>query len=83
MRHRPWLRAAAEARSIDWSDWGAVHQTLYCRCGVRYRAHAKAEARRLIARRACPGCGRYDGIWRARDDPQEMGLEREERVSDD
>ena len=67
------MRGVDAARSIDWSDWGDVHQTVSCLCGADYRSHAKVtEGGHLVAQQACPGCGKHDDLWRARADPEQM-----------
>lgn len=54
---------------IDWSPFDKYPEdTCYCRCGVTYKSHVKALCRGsqfdLVARGACPSCGRTDQIRR-------------------
>ena len=66
------------AQGIDWSNFGKVDQTLDCRCGARFRSHAKLETvdgrMILVSKDACPGCGSHRNLWRAEGDPEQWGV---------
>ena len=61
-------RDLAAIAGIDWSRWGAVTQTVDCRCSKRFRSHYKAI--RLptggylgVSEQPCPGCGSHTDGW--------------------
>jgi hypothetical protein len=68
------------APTIDWTPSDQYPEnTCECACGAIYRSHTKAVmidgSFRLVARRACPGCGRTVGnVWMARSDPETMTI---------
>ena len=70
-----------EASSIDWSEFGEVHEWLTCSCGQRWRSHCKlllnAENPSMwgpISKDPCPECGSHVRIMRAESDPETMML---------
>ena len=65
--------------SVDWSKFGAIiHSTITCRCGVKYRSHAKlvlCDVGMLpVSMFPCPKCGKHTSIRAISDDPQVMML---------
>ena len=65
--------------AVDWDGFDyPPNQIVTCRCGFRWRTHAKfvASLRRVVARQPCPNhkCGKYDQIIRAESDPEEYVL---------
>lgn len=64
---------------IDWSGFDDLgHDTLTCKCGARFRGHAKVvkvgEHHQLYSRDPCPGCGENDQIRGIRTDPEPMSI---------
>lgn len=68
--------------AIDWSKFGPVSSTCYCRCDGAFRSHAKAvfvDGRAVcISQRVCPECGRNDNIYRVSHDPERVTLTRDD-----
>ena len=71
-------RGAEVAARIDWSQWGPIHQTVYCRCGASYRSHHKLHnfhgELKSVAQLPCPGCGSHLDSRRVESDRDDMRL---------
>jgi hypothetical protein len=56
---------------IDWSIFDKwPENTCYCRCEAVFRSHSKFHLDRIISRRACPNCGKYDELRRSSSEPE-------------
>jgi hypothetical protein len=68
------------APPVDWTAFDQYPEsTCECACGATYRSHTRAVmvngSFRIVARRACPGCGETVGNVRAaRSDPETMTI---------
>ena len=69
---------SAPNAGIDWSKFDAgAEDTCTCRCGARFRSHAKIvmlPVPMLLARKACPGCKRHDDLTRVASDPETVTI---------
>lgn len=54
--------------------WGDVAKE--CWCGAEYRSHAifDKDAKRMVARKPCPQCGKDDNFRKISSDPETMTL---------
>lgn len=68
------------ARAIDWRAFDAhPESTCFCRCEAVYRSHAKIvmePSPHVVARKACPACGRTDNLRRVSSDREVMTIRR-------
>ena len=57
-------------------DWSKIEQypkqTIECRCGAVFRAHARYSLIEgsVVTKEPCPGCGSFNTVRAARSDPE-------------
>ena len=72
------LKGSDLAASVDWSGFGPVCQTIYCRCDAVFRSHHKLviveSTMRGVSQEPCPGCGSHVDAKRSSSDPESYSL---------
>lgn len=60
----------------DWTDFGKVTQTIYCKCGAVFRSHAKIDMTilRSVSKDPCPSCSTRTNSRRTSFDTETMTL---------
>ena len=68
------------AADIDWSGFGPVCQTIYCKCDAVFRSHHRLHMVGAtfvgVSMEPCPQCGSHISAVRASSDPESYSVRR-------